>query len=296
MRWSCRHCAGPCRIPAVASGGAPGDMVAAMVKLLVEATALCKRFGTRWALQRVDLTVAAGELVALVGANGSGKSTLLKLLAGLLRPDGGRLTVAGHEPWREREAVMRTTRFAFAPPALFEALTGREQLVALASAGGASVAARGREVERALAALGLAARADDRVRTYSFGLRQRLTLAQALLPLPQLLVLDEPTEGLDPVAVRELRGLLRRLRDESGIAIVLASHLAAEVELLADRLVVLEEGRVAFAGPVEELLAGQEEWVLAVDRPQAAAAALVAAGFTPRPARERDRADELRVA
>jgi ABC-2 type transport system ATP-binding protein len=271
---------------------------------LVEASTLTKRFGARVALDRVELSVAQGEIVGLVGANGSGKSTFLKLLAGLLRPDGGALRVMGRDPWREREEVMRDARFAFAPPALFDALTGREQLTALAglrdsrseSDRAEADRARRTEVERALATVGLSGRGDDRVSTYSFGMRQRLALAQALVPAPRLLVLDEPSEGLDPAAVRELRGLLRRLRDAQGVAIVLASHLAVEVETLADRLLVLEEGRVTFAGRVEGLLAGRGEQVIAVDRPEAARAALEASGLELLPRRERDHADELRIA
>ncbi|MSR47159.1 MAG: ABC transporter ATP-binding protein [Planctomycetes bacterium] len=243
---------------------------------LVEVKRLSKRFGARAALTDVSFAVAPGEIVALVGANGSGKSTLLRLMAGLLRPSAGTVSVLGHEPFTQREEVMRDARFAFAPPSLFDSLTAREQLVRL-------TASPSRSVDSALATVGLAERADDRVRTYSFGMRQRLAIAQALLPPPRLLVLDEPSEGLDPAGVRELRALLLRLRAECGVAIVLASHLSSEVESLADRVVVLDSGRVVFAGSVAELRAGGERLVLGVAAMSAARTALASAGIVATP-------------
>ncbi len=211
-----------------------------------------RRFAARVALDGVDLEVRPGEIAALIGPNGSGKTTLLKLVAGFLRPDSGEVRVFGLDPARERPAVMRRTRFAFAPPALFEALTAREHLVHLVGIGGGR--AKASEIERALETVGLADRADERVRAFSFGMRQRLALAQALVPVPELIVLDEPTDGLDPLAVLELREVLRRLRDEHGTAVLLSSHLLVEVEELVDRLLVLHEGRELFGGSPAELL------------------------------------------
>ncbi|MBL8842836.1 MAG: ABC transporter ATP-binding protein [Planctomycetes bacterium] len=253
----------------------------------VEVAAVTKRFGTRAALDDVSLSIAPGELFGLVGRNGSGKSTLLKLLAGLLAPSEGRVRLLGHEPFRAREAVMRDARFAFAPPALFETLTARETVRHLARLGGRAVAPR--EVDEALAAVGLVERADDRVRTYSFGMRQRLALAIALVPRPRLLVLDEPTEGLDPQAVLALRALLLALCRDHGVTIVLASHLLGEVESLVDRLALLQEGRLLFCGAIDELRAGSERLRIVVaprdggagaaSAASAAAAALRAAGI-----------------
>ncbi|MCZ6597180.1 MAG: ABC transporter ATP-binding protein [Planctomycetota bacterium] len=236
----------------------------------VEIRGLGRRFGRRRALDGVDLEVAPGEIVGLVGPNGSGKTTLLKILAGFLRPSAGLARVFGREPFAERARVMERARFAFAPPALWPALTGREHLRHLAAIRPGpmtrATATRGAsEIDAALETVGLADRADDRVHAYSFGMRQRLVLAQALLPLPGLLVLDEPTDGLDPLAVLELRAVLKRLRDEHGLAILLASHLLVEVDELVDRMLVLREGKTLFSGRPRELSAGTERLLLAVD-------------------------------
>jgi ABC-2 type transport system ATP-binding protein len=243
-----------------------------MAERVVDARGLGRRFGRRWALADVDLEVAEGEIVGLVGPNGSGKTTLLRLLAGLLRPHRGTVQVLGGVPWNQRHQVMRAARFAFAPPALFDTLTPREHLRELPRLGGDRV--DDGALEQVLALVGLSERADDRVGTFSFGMRQRLALALALLPRPRLLVLDEPTEGLDPLAVLELRAILARLRSEHGLAILLSSHLLVEIDRLVDRLLVLREGRTRFHGTPADLRAGTRRLVLTVDRPEVIAAAL----------------------
>lgn len=209
-------------------------------------------YGRREALIGVDLRVERGDIQGLVGPNGSGKTTLMQLIAGLLRPREGRVEVFGYEPFRQREDVMRRARFAFAPPALFDGLTAREHLRFLARASGERPPRA--EIDRVLDMVGLEARGADRVGTFSLGMRQRLALAQALLPTPELLVLDEPTDGLDPLGVLELREVLKRLRDESRVTVLLSSHLLVEVEHLVDSLLVLMEGRVEFSGAPSVLL------------------------------------------
>jgi len=223
----------------------------------VQISGITHRFGGRRALTEVDLEVTAGRIVGLVGPNGSGKTTLLKVTAGLLQPWSGSVRLFGSDPQRDRVAVMERARFALAPPPLFEALTAREHLHHLGNLGNLGRAARvgRREVERALDTVELLHRADDRVGTFSFGMRQRLTLAQALVPMPDLLVLDEPTDGLDPLAILELRAVLKGLRDEHGVSILLSSHLLIEIDELVDRMAVLAEGRVIFEGAPMELRA-----------------------------------------
>lgn len=207
---------------------------------------LSRRFGARTALRDLELDVGAGAIVGIAGPNGAGKSTLLQILAGLLRPTAGDALVFGLDPWRERAAIMRRARFAFSPPGLFASLTAREHLRALGGLGAARPERA--DVEECLEQVGLAARADDAVGTYSFGMRQRLALALALLPRPELLVLDEPAEGLDPRAVLELRAILQRLRVEYGVTVILSSHLLLELDALVDHLVVLDQGEVLCQG------------------------------------------------
>lgn len=247
----------------------------------VDVRDLTRNFGRRTALDRATLRVEPGRIVGLVGPNGSGKTTLLRALAGLLRPTSGSVRAFGLDPWRERPEVMRRARFAFAPPALFEGLTAREHLRHVGDLGASpgerhSPAA----LEAALERVGLLERADDRVGAFSFGMRQRLGLALATLPVPELLVLDEPTDGLDPLAILELRGVLERLRDELGVAVLLSSHLLIEIDRLVDELLVLAEGRTRFAGSPAELHAGSERLRLEVDDPTRAAELLRADGVT----------------
>lgn len=234
-----------------------------MTSVPIRCQGLGRDYGSRRALDALDLEVQAGQIAALVGPNGSGKTTLLELLAGLLRPSRGSARVLGLDPWRQRARVMRSARFAFAPPALWERLTAREHLERLAALSRARVAAA--EIDAALATVGLRDRADERVRSFSFGMRQRLALAQALLPRPALLVLDEPADGLDPLAVLELRGVLRDLRDRHGTTVLLSSHLLAEVEELVDTLVVLHEGRVLLRGDPRGLLEANRRLRIATD-------------------------------
>ena len=234
------------------------------VVLEVESAVRC--FGKRIALGGVDLNLASGEILALVGPNGSGKTTLLKLLAGLLKPTSGRVRVFGMDPFACRAKVMVAARFAFAPPAWYPQLTARETLTFLTGIGAGGVERIDRaQISDALDTVGLLDRADDRVRVFSFGMRQRLALAQAILPTPKLLVLDEPTDGLDPLAILELRAVLRRLRDEHDVAILLSTHLMTEVEHLVDAMAVLHEGSLIFHGPPNELLRNGRCLRLALD-------------------------------
>jgi ABC-type multidrug transport system ATPase subunit len=214
-----------------------------------------RRYGKRLALESVDLEIKAGEIVGLVGPNGSGKTTLLKIVAGFLRPHAGSVRVFGRDPFTHQARVMERARFAFAPPALFDELSPREHLQHLVPMG-ASLPLGKPELDQVLEQVGLLERAKDRVGTFSFGMRQRLVLALALLPMPGLLVLDEPTDGLDPLGVLNLRRLLLELRSEHGVAVLLSSHLLSEIEELVDSLLVLGAGKTQFYGTPTELTAG----------------------------------------
>lgn len=249
---------------------------------VVETRGLTRRFGRRVALDQADLTVEPGTIVGLVGPNGSGKTTLLKCLAGFQRASSGTARVHGLDPWRERAAVMASTRFAFAPPALFEGLTAREHLIHLASLGATPSRRELRvEIDAALERVGLLGRAKDRVGTFSFGMRQRLGLALATVPLPKLLVLDEPTDGLDPLAVLDLRRVLQDLRGEHGVTVLLSSHLLIEIDRLVDSMLVLNEGKTLFQGTPAEMCRGSERLRLLTDDAERAHAALREGGQGP---------------
>lgn len=211
-----------------------------------------KRFGARWAVEEVDFALAPGECVGLLGHNGAGKTTLIKMMLGLLRPDRGRLSVFGGDPAGEAGREIRR-RIGYLPEnvSLYPSLSGTETLTFFARLKGVPAAA----ALPLLARVGLSAEAAARpVGTYSKGMRQRLALAQALLGGPELLLLDEPTTGLDPSLRLEFYRLLRALRGE-GVSVVISSHQLAELEGEVDRVVVLNAGRKVADGDLASLRA-----------------------------------------
>ncbi len=243
----------------------------------------CRRFGRRDALKNIDLQVRPGTMLGLIGPNGSGKTTLLKLLAGFIKTTSGTVRMFGYDPFTHRTQVMRRARFAFAPPPVYGALSAFEHLKFLSAAGVPQIERSGHsEIVRALETVGLAHRAHDKTATFSFGMKQRLGLAQALLPLPELLVFDEPTDGLDPLAVAELRGTLKRLQTEYGLTVVLSSHLLSEVEKLVDTLLALNEGGVIYCGTPAGLLEGGRRIEMRIEGElEAGIRALRRQGFNP---------------
>jgi ABC-2 type transport system ATP-binding protein len=225
-----------------------------------------RRFGSRDVLKNIDLQVPAGIIAGLVGPNGSGKTTLLKLMAGFIKATSGEVRLFGLDPFIHRAEVMRRARFAFAPPAVYGSLTAWEHLKFLSATGMHHGERSTRsEIMAVLETVGLADRANDKAHTYSFGMKQRLSLAQALLPMPSLLVFDEPTDGLDPIAVVELRGLLKRLQTEHNLTMVLSSHLLGEVEKLVDTIFMLNDGRPVFSGSPDELLGEERRIVIRIE-------------------------------
>ena len=225
-----------------------------------------RRIGGRDVLKDINLDIPAGTIAGLVGPNGSGKTTLLKLMAGFIKTTSGEVRLFGLDPFIHRAEVMRRARFAFAPPAVYGSLTAWEHLKFLSATGmpHGELSTRS-EIMAVLETVGLADRADDKAHTYSFGMKQRLSLAQALLPMPSLLVFDEPTDGLDPIAVLELRGLLKRLQTEHNLTMVLSSHLLGEVERLVDTIFMLNEGRSIFYGPPDKLLGEERRIVIRIE-------------------------------
>ncbi|RPE28578.1 ABC transporter ATP-binding protein [Kitasatospora cineracea] len=223
--------------------------------LAVRARGVTKRFGDVIALDGVDLEVAQGRIHGLVGPNGAGKTTLLGLLLGLAAADGGSLEILRTPVGRAQAAPEGVAGFVDGP-GLYPALTARQNLAALAALRGRD--RRGAGIDEVLDQVGLTDVADDRAAGFSLGMRQRLGLAAALLARPRLLVLDEPSNGLDPAGKRHVHGVLDRLAAD-GTAVVLSSHRMDDLEALCSEVTVLATGRVVFSGPLGELAAADRE-------------------------------------
>jgi ABC-2 type transport system ATP-binding protein len=228
-----------------------------------------KTFGEVVALDAVDLDVASGQVHGLVGPNGAGKTTLLGLLLGLAVADSGDLEILGAPVGRTLAVPDGVAGFVDGP-GLYPSLTARQNLSALAALRGQD-AGRAEAVDDALEQVGLTDVADDRMRGFSLGMRQRLGLAAALLTTPRLLVLDEPANGLDPAATRNVHRVITGLA-EDGVAVVLSSHRMDDLAALCSEVTVLNVGRVVFSGPVSKLAAesGELDYRLVTSGPAAA--------------------------
>jgi ABC-2 type transport system ATP-binding protein len=223
----------------------------------------------------VSFDVRRGDICGLLGPNGAGKSTTIRMLLGLVRPDSGEARLLG-EPVVPGAPVLRRVGALVEEAALYPFLTARRNLQLYQRAGGGGRASVD-DIESALALAALGRASERKVKTYSHGMRQRLAIAQAMLGSPEVLILDEPTTGLDPSGIRETRELLRELA-AGGTAILLSSHVLAEVELACTTVVVMRAGRVVARSSVADMLTGRDT-LLEVDSPERAAAALMRAGM-----------------
>jgi len=214
---------------------------------MLVASELSKKFSGKPALSGVSFHVKRGEIYGLLGHNGAGKSTSLGVILGMVMPDSGDVTIDGISVLRDRSRALRKVGAIFESPAFYDYLSGWDNLKILMSySGGFDATAARSVVER----VGLSRRIHSKVRTYSHGMRQRLALAQALLPEPEVLLLDEPTDGLDPEGIKWFREFILKLRDERGMTVLFNSHLLAEVELMCDRVAILREGKRVFEGSI----------------------------------------------
>ena len=221
----------------------------------IETQGLTKHYGRHPAVVDLDLRVPRGTVFGFLGRNGAGKTTTIGMLVGLLRPTAGRAWLLGHDISRDLRSALHRTGVLLDQPAFYPYLSGWENLWVVAQALGCGAAAR---IEPALQTVELAGRAGDRFGGYSAGMKQRLGLAAALLNDPDLLILDEPTTGLDPVGQRDTRLLIRRLAGETGKTVFLSSHQLGDVEQICDQVAIIDHGRLVAQGLLSEVAAGRD--------------------------------------
>lgn len=242
---------------------APGDVV-------LRTHDLTKQYSKRLAVNRLNLEVRRGEIVGFLGPNGAGKTTSIRMILGLITPTAGRVELFGRDLASERAQLLPRVGALVETPALYLHLTGRENLRAVGSVlGGVSP----QRVDTVLKLIGLHARQKDRVRKYSLGMKQRLAVGIALLNDPDLLILDEPANGLDPAGIVEMRDLMQRLASE-GKTVFLSSHLLSEVQQICSRVIFLNMGKLIADKTIEELTRGQGEYAVRLEHPHEALALL----------------------
>ena len=212
---------------------------------MLEVKNLSKHFGGKPALREVNFSVREGEVFGLLGHNGAGKSTALGIILGMVEPTGGEARIAGISVQKKRARALRHAGAIFESPAFYDYLSGWDNLRVLMSYSGGFDESAAREV---VDQVGLTERIGSKISTYSHGMRQRLALAQALLPEPKVLLLDEPTDGLDPEGIKWFRDFVLRLRAERGMTILFNSHLLAEVEQMCDRVAIIRRGKLVYDG------------------------------------------------
>jgi ABC-2 type transport system ATP-binding protein len=243
---------------------------------MIELKNVTKQFGPRLAVEALDLTVPPGEIFGLLGHNGAGKSTAIGMMLGQVWPTAGEVRLFGFEVTSHRQQALQKVGAIFETPVFYDYLTGYRNLEILSHLSEPTPAARIMEV---IEWVGLKGREHTKVRTYSHGMRTRLALAQALLPQPELLILDEPGDGLDPAGMYEMRQTILRLRQELGLTILLSSHLLNEVEHLCTRIAVMRQGRKVFEGALAAVKQQGAWWRLRTNDFVAAAGLLSKAGL-----------------
>src|SRR5437762_5523608 len=226
---------------------------------------LTKQYGKRIAVKNLNLEVRRGEIMGFLGPNGAGKTTTIRMALGLIAPTSGAVEILGHDVRKHRAEVLPQVGALVESPALYGYLSGRDNLRAFGDLlGGVSH----KRIDEVLEIVSLKGRERDRVRTYSMGMKQRLGLAIALLNDPDLLILDEPANGLDPAGIVEMRDLLRGLA-AAGKTVFISSHVLSEVQQICTRVAIINHGRLVRVAPVAELLQGGGEFEVRVDAPEA---------------------------
>lgn len=236
-----------------------------------------KRIGRRTIIDRLTLDLPLGEVFGFLGPNGAGKTTTIRMMVGLMSLTEGEITIGGYSITKQYEKAIRHVGAIVENPEMYKYLSGYQNLVHYARMIPGISKHRIKEVVKLV---GLEGRIDDKVKTYSLGMRQRLGVAQAILHKPQLLILDEPTNGLDPAGIRELRDYLRQLSKAEGIAVFVSSHLLAEMELMCDRVAIIQNGKLIDVRTLHSASTSSTKLrvLIEVDRPQGAVDALFEGG------------------
>lgn len=238
---------------------------------VLEVTGLKKQIGKHVIIKGIDFQVGAGEVFGFLGPNGAGKTTTIRMLVNLIRPTEGTISICGTDLRKHPEKALSHVGAIVENPELYSYMTGRENLEHFARMFRHVGEERIREVT---AIVGLEKRIDDKVKTYSLGMRQRLGIAQALLGSPRLLILDEPTNGLDPQGIKEMREFIRRLAAD-GLSVFVSSHLLSEIQLMCDRVAIISQGSVIAVGTVEDLLVQSDNRIVWQVKPSEKALAIL---------------------
>ncbi|WP_240415614.1 ABC transporter ATP-binding protein [Paenibacillus periandrae] len=226
-----------------------------MDEITLSVKGLRKVIGKREIIQSLDFDLRRGEVFGFLGPNGAGKTTTIRMLVGLIRPTSGSIQVCGYDLHTQFPEAMRNLGCIVENPELYTYLSGWSNLQYFARMMEGIDDARIADVVKLV---GLSARIHDKVKTYSLGMRQRLGIAQALLGNPKVLILDEPTNGLDPSGIREMREFIRYLAEKEGLSVLVSSHLLSEIQLMCDRVAIISKGRIVRVDKVQSLLAQQE--------------------------------------
>src|SRR5256714_11623335 len=229
---------------------------------------LSKQYGKRLAVDNLNLEIKRGEIYGFLGPNGAGKTTAIRMALGLIAPTSGSVEILGHDIATHRARILPRVGALVETPALYLYMSGRNNLRTVGSVLGGVPEER---IDTVLELVGLRARQKDRVRTYSLGMKQRLGVAMALLQDPDVLILDEPANGLDPAGIVEMRDLMHRLASE-GKTVFISSHLLSEVQQICTRVAIIHLGKLVTESSIEELISGQGEYTVTLERAQEALA------------------------
>lgn len=221
------------------------------VKPTVQLENITKIIGKKTIINNISFDIYPGEVFGFLGPNGAGKTTTIRMLVGLIKPTSGKIHVCGFDVRKQFVQAMQRLGSIVENPELYKYLSGRENLQMFARM---LPDVEEERIQEVIDLVDLTARIDDQVRTYSLGMRQRLGIAQALLGRPDVLILDEPTNGLDPMGIKDLRLFIRKLVDETGLSVLVSSHILSEIELLADRVAIMSHGKIVKVGSVSDLV------------------------------------------